>query len=224
MTITRTLAAAAVALLAAACGGGGSLGPAATTQPADTAAATTGAPTTEAPATEAPATTAAPTTVAPTTTEPAAEEGTYANPADWTQLLDNDEMTLQITSLEWQTDVSAYNFFDDELCTGDDLLSDCEVAEGKGVLVFRYDVARIAGEPGAFYFFHQLAMDNGQLVDGNALHCPGEETIDLAPGSDPVPHETCFVVDTAEISSPALLGLKVGIISDDYWVQVPITG
>lgn len=152
-------------------------------------------------------------------------EGSFANPADWQGPLGTDELTLQIESLGWQTDESAYNPFGyDGLCAEIESSFDCEVREGKGVLVLRYDVARLAGEPDMFLFFHKLAMDNGLVVDGSGLHCVGDEMIELAPGGEPQPHETCFVVDVAEIGDQALVGLSAGFASDTYWVEVPIGG
>ena len=151
-------------------------------------------------------------------------EGSFANPADWQGPLGTDELTLQVVSLGWQTDVSAYNFFDEELCAETESGYDCEVLEGKGVLVLRYDVARVAGEPGSFFFSHKLAMDNGLVVDGSSLHCAGDDMIELAPGGDPQPHETCFVVDVAEIGDRALIGLSDGMFTDTYWVEAPIGG
>lgn len=62
------------------------------------------------------------------------------------------------------------------------------------------------------------------MVDGSDLHCAGTELVDLAPGGDPAPHETCFVVDTAEIGDQATIGLRLGFWGDTYWVQAPITG
>ena len=228
--ITRTLAAVTAAAVLAGCGGG--LEPVAELEAPDTAPATAAASEVEeqpagtdaAPTTAAP--TVVPTTAAPTTSppEPEPDEGSYGNPADWQGPLGTDELTLQVVSLGWQADVSAYDFFDDELCAEPESSFDCEVLEGKGVLVLRYDVARTAGEPGMFLFFHKLAMDNGRLVDGSGLHCAGDEMIELAPGGDPQTHETCFVVDTAEIGDQALIGLSAGMFTDHYWVQVPITG
>lgn len=168
---------------------------------------------------------ALPTLPSPTTAgQP--DKGSYTTPGHWQMPLGNDEMTLQIVGLGWQTDESAYNDFDEELCAEYDIWSDdgCEVREGKGVLVLRYDVARLSGEPDSFYFGHKLAMDNGLVVDGSDLHCAGSETVELAPGGDPQPHETCFVVDTAEIGDQAMIGLGLGFWGEAYWVQVPVTG
>lgn len=167
-----------------------------------------------------------PVTLPPPTTAGPPDKGSYANPGHWQMPLGNDEMTLQIVGLGWQTDESAYNYFDEELCAEYDIWSDdgCEVREGKGVLVLRYDVARLSGEPDSFYFGHKLAMDNGLVVDGSDLHCAGTDSVELAPGGDPAPHETCFVVDTAEIGDQATIGLGLGFWSDTYWVQAPVTG
>lgn len=132
------------------------------------------------------------------------------------------EMALQVVSLGWQNDESAYNYFDEDLCAEYEFGSGCEVLEGKGVLVLRYDVTRLSGEPDSFYFDHKLAMGNGLVVDGSDMHCVGSASVELAPGGDAAAHETCFVVDTAEIGDQALVGLAVGF-DDAYWVQVPIT-
>lgn len=223
------MAAVTAAAVLAGCGGG--LEPVAEPEAPDTAPATAASEVEEQPAVTAAAPTTAAPTVVPTTAAPTAsppepepDEGSYGNPADWRNPLGTDELTLQVVSLGWQADASAYDFFDDELCAEPESSFDCEVLEGKSVLVLRYDVARTASEPGNFWFSHKLAMDNGRLVDGSALHCGGDDMIDLAPGGDPQPHETCFVVDTAEIGDQALIGLSAGMFTDPYWVQVPITG
>lgn len=92
----------------------------------------------------------------------------------------------------------------------DDTTQPEEVREGKGVLVLRYDMGRLSGEPDSFYFGHKLAINNGLVVDGSDLHCAGAESVELAPGGDSSPHETCFVVDTAEIGDQAMIGLGLG--------------
>ncbi len=226
-TLTAAVIAAIVAV-AAGCGpdmeaGGGQVDEAEVPPVVTTTAAADPAPDPEPELTPAP-TTAAPTTAPPTTTT--AARGSYANPDTGPGPFSTDEVSITITGLGWQTDVSAYNYFDEELCGGEiDIFGDgCEVVEGKGVLVLSYDVTRLAGEPDSFWFDHELITGAGLVVSGSGLHCVGAETVSLAPGGT-APHETCFVVDIDQIGDEAQVGLSVGFgWGDPYWVLVPVNG
>lgn len=220
---------AAVVVLAAGCGEGfdavsGEVDPA-EVPPVVTAAEADAEPdpaeapgTTRVPAaTEPPATTGPPATTAPL--------GAYNNPATWSEPFGNDDVRIEITGLSWQTDTSAYNYFDEELCEEYDweTMGGCEVIEGKGVLVLAYDATRLAGEPGAFFWNHGLITADGRVIDGSELHCSGAEMVELAPGGT-ARHETCFVVDVDQIGPEAQVGLAEGWWADRYWVIVPVTG
>lgn len=149
--------------------------------------------------------------------------GSYANPDDWVGAFDTEEASIELRGLQWQNDVSSFNYFDEDLCETPEFGSDCVVKEGKGVLVLSYDVTRLSGEPGSFYWDHQLITAGGLVVGGSDLHCVGDDSIDLAPGGTAL-HETCFVVDVAQVGSQVQIGLTAGFFADPYWVLMPGPG